>query len=906
VTHEIQLNIERQVLELLVRDRLLVLEAQRRGIAVKDADAEEIVKRAPIFNPNGVFNAAGFQAAKVNSPELFRRALAQAKSDLAAKRLGDQLKNTPMPSEDRLRAAAERALSRTAIEYLPLTRTDFVGDYPEPRERDLLAYYHEHQSEFRRPARAVLGVIGIPTPRGREAAGRRQADSLLATLRGGASFDSAAAVFGGSDDDVVVLTGNFPGSWRLSARLEELVFHTPAGSLLPEPVPSADGWVVARVKESTPVGVAPLREVAMELRQRLRDDIRLHHDEREVAVLYQAERDSLARPAVRLRFAIVDTTRLAPGEPAAQDLDRYYRGHQADYTTYDAATGSLDVRPLEVVREDVRLRWRAERRLLLARSLADRIETAWSGGQRDRSAESSVGGVREIGPVPLGSAADTGSAGRALSGHLAKHPPEKGTWQVPYEKGAVVYQVTDVVAQYIPTLDQVRGELLQQYRERRRQGEFAATRALFEKNPQAFLTGDVVYYSSLICVPPDVMDVPLTRQEVERYHQQHLDRYASTERVRARHILISPADPSPEADREARERAEGLLRRIRAGEDFADLARRYSEDPATKPEGGDLGTFGRGVMLDAVEREAFSLKPGQVSDVFKSEAGYHILRVEDYQPLAADPLPLVYANVGADAAAEKGERIARRTADSLFQVLRTPEQAKSASERLGIRIEPAVHIIGSRAYPPEDLPRMLQLEKTAPGKLLPGVQWLRGQGGQRGSAAAPGLVPGLHPRLREVPAGCRPARRRGQAGGDRLLAGRGLAAGQRGGPVGRTQAQGRLQPRGRPPQDRRSRGGGLAGLRNGAIARAAGGPGQRLARSAGRGRPPAHLEPRDAAARTGAAPHGRRPQDHPRVPIARRVQGDEGALPGTHPRHRAGRHHAASAATPAGHLTGPV
>ena len=705
VTTEIQQNIERQVLETLIRDRLLLLESQRRGLTVKDAEAEEIVKKAPIFNPNGVFNARGYEAAKVNSPELFQRAMAQARSDVAARRLGEQLKNSSVPSDDRLRAEAERTLARTAIEYLALNRAQFTGDYPEPHESEVLAYYRDHMSEFRRPARAELSVITLEPPQSGEPAARKQADSLLAELRGGVSFDSAATAFGGARGNVVVLPGNFPGSWRVAPRLQDLVFRTPPGTVLPEPVPSADGWLIVRVEESAPAGIAPLGEATPEIRQSLRDDLRRHFEDRQIAALYQSERDSLARRALRLRYVAVDTTRLEPGEPTDQDLDRYYRGHQADYTTYDPKAGELVVTPLAQVRQSVRLRWRQEQRSLRSHLLAEQVQSAWNRGQRDRSAENAAGGAREVGPFPLGAPADSSLAGQVLGDTLATQPPERGAWVIPYPRGAVVYQVLGEVERFVPSLQQVRDELVRKYQERRRAQNYAEAHALFEKNPAAFMTGNVVYYSSLIIALPDILQVPLTRQEVERYHREHLDKYASTEKVRARHILISPSDPSPEADRQAREQAEALLSRIRAGEDFATLARRYSDDPATKPEGGDLGYFGRGAMLDAVERAAFSLKPGEVSDVIKSEVGYPILRVMDYQPLVADPLPLVYANVGADAAAEKAERMARRLADSLSQVVHTPAQAIAASTKLGLQIEPSVHIMGNRAYPAEDMRR---------------------------------------------------------------------------------------------------------------------------------------------------------------------------------------------------------
>jgi parvulin-like peptidyl-prolyl isomerase len=86
----------------------------------------------------------------------------------------------------------------------------------------------------------------------------------------------------------------------------------------------------------------------------------------------------------------------------------------------------------------------------------------------------------------------------------------------------------------------------------------------------------------------------------------------------------------PELDpSKARSQAEDILKRVRAGEDFAKLAEQYSSDPGSKTKGGDLGWFGRGQMVKPFEDAAFSLQPGQISDVVESDFGYHIIKVEE-------------------------------------------------------------------------------------------------------------------------------------------------------------------------------------------------------------------------------------------------------------------------------------
>ncbi len=92
----------------------------------------------------------------------------------------------------------------------------------------------------------------------------------------------------------------------------------------------------------------------------------------------------------------------------------------------------------------------------------------------------------------------------------------------------------------------------------------------------------------------------------------------------------------PELDtKESRAKIDGLLKRARAGEDFAALAREFSTDPGSKNDGGDLGWFGRGVMVKPFEDAAFALKVGEVSEVFESQFGFHIVKLEERR--AQDP-----------------------------------------------------------------------------------------------------------------------------------------------------------------------------------------------------------------------------------------------------------------------------
>jgi peptidyl-prolyl cis-trans isomerase SurA len=124
--------------------------------------------------------------------------------------------------------------------------------------------------------------------------------------------------------------------------------------------------------------------------------------------------------------------------------------------------------------------------------------------------------------------------------------------------------------------------------------------------------------------------VNVTPQDIERYYQEHADEYTHAEQVRVRHIFLplSPMAPSDEAE-EVIALIEDIHKRAVAGEDFAVLADTYSKGPGAG-QGGDLGYFKKGQMTPEIERVAFSLKAGEVSQPFRDEIGVHLLKVEEY------------------------------------------------------------------------------------------------------------------------------------------------------------------------------------------------------------------------------------------------------------------------------------
>jgi parvulin-like peptidyl-prolyl isomerase len=729
---EVRPLMRRQLLESLIRRDLLILEAQRRGLLGNEQAAEAEFKKNPFFQTNGRFDPARYEQLRLQNPDLLATTLMSMRANLGAQELLQRVRNERGPGEGRLRAQAARALTRASIDYLVLRRPDIDDGQAEPRESDVLDYYRAHAVDYQQPARAVFSAVFVDQPALPDAQAavpsesaawnsrmRQRADSILAAVAGGATLEEASQALGGPRPNQVVVPGNFPGYWQGSPAANAALFAASAGTVLPQPVPALKGWLVVRVDEAQPAHTAPLKDVAREIRSQLRSERHAKIEERELRALYDGLRDSLKVTGYRLRYAVADTADLTLGQPTAAEIDRYYRGHLADYSAFSSREGGVVAKSLDEVRGDVRARLLSERQFEQSRSLANRLLDAWAGRRRDAALERRLH-VRDVGPLVPGLRADSGSVGAMLGDSLARREDPLGPGLARSEKGWVVFDIYDVVRDYLPSFEQSRGELASRRAARRLQEDQAGARRLFDSSPQRFVDGPAIHYTRGFVPVPSLLSIHLTRAEVERYHRDHMDRFSAPELVRASHILISPRDSTPQADREARARADSLLARLREGEDFAEMATRVTDDPATKDTGGDLGMFGRGSMLPEVERAAFAMRPGDLSsEPVWSPVGYHLFKAREYVPMVAQPLSHIYSDVAELAAEEKANTQAMQRADSLLRILKNAAQAREAARRMGLSTISYEYIRGDVSKYPSILHSYYrQLETLEPGQLL--------------------------------------------------------------------------------------------------------------------------------------------------------------------------------------------
>jgi peptidyl-prolyl cis-trans isomerase C len=140
--------------------------------------------------------------------------------------------------------------------------------------------------------------------------------------------------------------------------------------------------------------------------------------------------------------------------------------------------------------------------------------------------------------------------------------------------------------------------------------------------------------------------IAVTPEQVNDFYAKNPDQFTQGESVRASHILISvPKGADAAAKAQARAKAEQVLKDVKAGQDFAALAKQHSADPGSAANGGDLGFFQQGQMVGPFNDAAFTLAPGTTSDLVETDFGFHIIKVIEKKAGRTVPLEEVKPQV---------------------------------------------------------------------------------------------------------------------------------------------------------------------------------------------------------------------------------------------------------------------
>jgi peptidyl-prolyl cis-trans isomerase D len=212
-----------------------------------------------------------------------------------------------------------------------------------------------------------------------------------------------------------------------------------------------------------------------------------------------------------------------------------------------------------------------------------------------------------------------------------------------------------------------------------------ALEAFFKKNPDRYKVAEQRKVRYVLIDPDHVREqVKVTDEEARQYYTQHLSDYRIPDRVKVAHILFKTTGKTPAEIAAIEKKARDVLNQIKGGADFAELAKKYSDD-TTASNGGELGWVVRGQTVKEFEDTAFSMKPGQVSELVKTVYGIHILKLEDKQTAHLQSFGEVKGAILAELEKQRVADAQEKLADDLSSRLRLrPEAFDEVTRKAGL------------------------------------------------------------------------------------------------------------------------------------------------------------------------------------------------------------------------------
>ncbi len=251
--------------------------------------------------------------------------------------------------------------------------------------------------------------------------------------------------------------------------------------------------------------------------------------------------------------------------------------------------------------------------------------------------------------------------------------------------------------------------------------------SFFKKNSARYATAvpeqrTINYFAFTANDVPGGVQQP-TQQEIQQYYTAHQSEYSVPEQSRARHILIKVAPGADgKTDAAAKAKAEGLLKQIQGGANFADLAKKNSDDPGSKDSGGELGFAQRGRMVPEFDKAIFTQKIGD-TQIVKTQFGYHIVQVEERQTAHTQPVNEVLPTIQATLIRQKTTTAQANYAQALTSdAIKNGLQKTAEAHHLQVVTTPPVSADGTIAGLPDSaalLTKAFQSKKGDPAQSAP-------------------------------------------------------------------------------------------------------------------------------------------------------------------------------------------
>jgi peptidyl-prolyl cis-trans isomerase D len=675
----------------LVRHEVLVIESQRQQVQVTEADTDSLLRQDPMLQTNGKFDPVKLHEFKLSPQSNYLQLLPRLQEYAAVAKLDKQVRDRFTPSRAEVRAEFEKRSAQVRFDFFPLQSRD-VSLEPESTEPEWHAYFAAHPADYVKRAQLRLRYYRLPLPAASDSThaaaekraverGQRMADSLRAGTLADSSAETRDTGLFDVDAPVIPGIGRPPELAAAVARADSLPSLRVLGSFL-----MPDAVLVPVVVERHRQRPQTFLEALPSVKRSADTEKRKAAAEADRRGYYAANRERYRAARAALTRVTLKLATYKPPDIPAGELDRWYPVH--GHTLYglpDSARGWLP--PLtDSLRRVIRGRIERSEREGWVSGTMQKLAAEMRTPRNVAGAARANGAVAEtLSVVRGGSQADSLFNAAVVDTILTTAAEQRARVQGPRTFGgySVLWRVDSIDTAYVWPFDAIRPRVETDFLAEKGRKDEAEGRARFEAHPGEYLT-PVKYTIEYVSVPiPPADSVRVSEAELKAEYQKNLASYRQEEQVHARHLLISTREGGAGSDSSAKARADSLLAAIKGGADFADLARRFSADPGSGSQGGDLGWFGRGRMVPEFERAAFALKPGEVSPVVKTQFGYHILKLDERKAAGTKTFDEVRLDLQNSMRSARADTSARKKAEALRRRLAAVTDAKPVAAPYG-------------------------------------------------------------------------------------------------------------------------------------------------------------------------------------------------------------------------------
>lgn len=635
--------LRRNLLQELIRERLWLADARRRGMKVADDAIDARMKQSAFFKQNGKVDEAKFLAFKSSPTSNYPELKAQIESGLLIEDYTRWMERRFGPRDAEIRKIFQERTSLATLRYF-LMGADAVSLEPEATRRQIRAYYEAHPQEFQTADSARIQYAKVPiqaaesSDSARDAAAPaalKAANDVLQAAHSGAPVETAAKLYGGLHDSGWFRLGDPIRGLGRSETLAEAIRNTPSGEWIATPVRNGPYFVVARVLEQKAARVQSFRE-AVGLAKR-RADIELR----------DAVNDSLGREELRLHPEKYTMPRIAAtilARPAAayaegkaiskKDLERELARRRKA-----ARVPASDRAWADSVRAVLPERMRLERRDAAAfRAFRDVVKRLQK--ESPERVAGRDGAVVESFDLYRGQPIESPMLveGAVLDSLYALRPGE--VFGPRFARDSVyVARIDRVDPAYRPPYEAVRAAARSNALLAKREADVARAKGWFEGHRNDYMTKAKWVFDYVLFRKAPAESVAVADSAIAAYYHTHELEFTTPGKARPRVILIRyrPSDGA-DAREKARQRAIEARERIRKGEDFAAVAKEVSDDPESAALGGAIGELTRSSLLKELADVVFTIPVGEVSDPIEARNAFHIIRVDERTPERLRPL----------------------------------------------------------------------------------------------------------------------------------------------------------------------------------------------------------------------------------------------------------------------------